>query len=125
LNQWLAFGSDDLVLVNKNTIGYINRIFIPSGKFDWEGYLGIDPSNLVWAEGTIYDPTDFEGDVKADIAYVRGLLKNGSRPPISGVVDAMWDAQEIAREILAIEGGDITLAPSFKNAAIRYVKLIK
>lgn len=104
-----SIGQNDRQLVNKNTLGYISRIWI-KGDF-------------LWAEANIFDPKNFKGDAQHNIAFLRGLLTEGVVPPISGVVDAHWDKSEMAKEIVKIIGFDFTLDPAFAGAGVENVTL--
>lgn len=97
-------GADDQVLVNKNTVGRINSLYINS------------KDNYLWGDGEMFDPADFSGQVKEDIQYITGLMKSGSILPASAVVDALWNSKMIAKKVLSIDGADITFNPSFVHA---------
>lgn len=98
-------GADDQVLANKNTVGRIDSLYIAD-------------DNYIWGKGFIFDPEDFSGQVREDIMYVQGLMKQGSILPASAVIDALWDNKMVARRILSIDGADITLNPAFTKAEI-------
>lgn len=107
-NSELRVGQDDTILINKNSIGCITRMFVPG-----DGYC--------WAEIEVFNPDFFEGQIREDIMYFTGLLKSGVRPPISAVVDAFWDGNEVAKRINSIDGLDMTLNPGFEGAEVKSI----
>lgn len=107
-NSDLRIGEDDTILMNKNNVGYISRIYTQNDGF-------------AWAEVTILDANLFEGSMREDILYVTGLISSGMRPPISAVIDAFWDGNEVAQKINSIDGLDITLNPGFVGAEIKSI----
>ena len=46
------------------------------------------------------------------------LLKQGIKLPVSIVVKAYWDKNDVARKIVLISGFDVTLSPGYKGAEI-------
>jgi len=109
-SDFSSIGPDDQVLINKNNVGFIYDIYLKDDGF-------------AYAKVELFDPSNFSGTHKQDIDYVCGMIKSGVRPPVSAVVDAMWDANEVARKINGINGLDITMNPAFKGSEI--VDIIK
>jgi len=107
-NSHLDISSDDLVLVHKNTVGFIKRMYIQNDGF-------------VWADAQLFDPSKFSGLVKDDIMYLEGMLGEGVLPPVSAVIDAYWNASEIAKELISVDGADVTLGPAFEGAEIKSI----
>lgn len=104
-----GIGADDQVLVNRNTIGVITRAYIEG---DW-----------VLCDVDIFDENNFEGSVREDILYLKGLLKGGSRPSVSAILDAYWTGKFECKQLLDIDGLDITLNPAFVGAEIKTVEM--
>jgi hypothetical protein len=99
-------GPDDMVLVNRNTIGFVSRIWID------------EDTSWVMAEITMFDEEKFSGEVYDSIMYVKGLVREGVKIKVSAVIDAFWSATEVALKIMIIDGVDITRNPSFEGAGL-------
>lgn len=97
-------GPDDEVLVKKNSLFYISKIFT---KPD---------SDFCWAVITIYDPDDFSGELRDEIINLRGMLKAGTKLPCSVVIQAVWSPTNNCEKIIRIKGVDFTLNPSFAGS---------
>lgn len=102
-------GPDDLTFVNDNITHYITKIFLK------------DNDNFVYAIAETFDPELFSGLRRDNIINVIGMLKSGVLPPISIVIQALWDTREVCRKIIRIKGFDITWSPSFKGAGVEKV----
>lgn len=97
-------GPDDEVLVRKNSLFYIKKIFTR------------EDSNFCWAIIHIYDPDNFSGELRDEIVNLRALLKEGTKLPCSVVIQAIWSPSNECLEIIRIKGVDFTLNPSFAGA---------
>jgi len=102
-------GPDDLTLVNDNITHYITKIFLK------------DNDNFAYAIAETFDPDLFSGARRDNIINVIGLLKSGVRPPISIVIQALWDTREVCKKIIRIKGFDITWSPAFEGAGVETV----
>jgi len=101
-NSSKRIGVDDNILLNKANIGFISKCFIDRGH--------------ICATAEFFNEEDFPNDVANNIKYITGMLKAGSKLGVSVVLDAQWNAQEIAKKINTLEGMDFTQNPSYKAA---------
>lgn len=99
-----VIGPDDEVLVKRNSLFYIKKIFT---KPD---------SDFCWAIIHIYDPDNFSGELRDEIINLRAMLKEGTKLPCSVVIQAIWSPSNECLEIIRIKGVDFTLNPSFQGA---------
>lgn len=97
-------GPDDEVLVKRNSLFYIKKIFIK------------EDSEYCWAIIHIYDPDNFSGELRDEIANLRAMLKEGTKLPCSVVIQAIWSPTNECLKIIRIKGVDFTLNPSFEGA---------
>jgi len=104
--KWI--GEDDKVLVNKNNVGYIQKIYPKDG--------------YCWADIKLYDENKFSGEAADNIRYIKGMHEEGTKLPVSAVIDAVWDAYDRAKSITCIAGVDFTLNPAFgKDSKVREI----
>jgi hypothetical protein len=97
-------GPNDAVLVNKNYIGYISKIFTkPQDGF-------------CYAFVELFDETLFSGEVRENITNLKGLIASKVVLPVSVVIQAMWSTSNVAESIIRIRGVDFTLDPSFEGS---------
>lgn len=99
-----SIGPDDEVLVRRNSLFYIKKIFT---KPD---------SDFCWAIISIFNPDNFSGELRDEIVNLRGLLKEGTKLPCSVVIQAVWAADNRCLKIIRIKGVDFTMNPSFTGS---------
>jgi hypothetical protein len=83
-------GPDDTILINKNNIGHIIRLYS-------EGDYAV-------AEGILYDPEKVSGKYKEDIEYVQNMHSMGCYPPVSIAINCDWDGNENAGLVREFRG---------------------
>ena len=74
--------------------------------------------NDVMAVARILDESNMDEGSAQKIRKLKGLISNGVLLPISAVLSAYWDSSEIAEELVAIKGFDVTMNPSFSGAGV-------
>lgn len=96
----------DFQLATKSVVSYLESSYI-DGDF-W------------MADLVILDPDKFEGKVKEDILFIRGLVESGVKLTSSAGIDAYYNPVTNEGEVIYdIVGIDFTLSPDFKEGGIR------
>lgn len=98
-------GPDDQVLINNNSIGYIEKIFLREAG-----------DKYCYAFIRVFDPDKFSGLLRDNIVNFHGLMEEGVKLPSSVVIQAMWSPSGRAERIIRIKGMDFTMNPSFKGS---------
>lgn len=100
--SYKGLGIDDPALINKNITHRLNDLYIEGS----------------WVCGTltIFDPDNFVGEAKENIAFLQGLVLSGVAVTGSVVIDGDWNKKGVLKELNKIVGWDATLNPSYKGA---------
>lgn len=98
-------GPDDQVLINNNSVGYIEKIFLREAG-----------DKYCYAFIKVFDPQNFSGALKDNITNFSGMMEEGVKLPSSVVIQAMWSPSGRAERIIRIKGMDFTMNPSFKGS---------
>lgn len=105
-------------------LGEFDRMLTEGNYTHYTDELVIGPDNWVYARAKVMDDlNDYAGKSLELIKTLTRLLKNGIKLPVSIVVKAYWDKNDVARKIVLISGFDVTLSPGYKGAEIVDIEL--
>lgn len=108
-------GKDDNLLLNRNSVGRIEKIFLPE-----------DPSDeWCYGVGYIFDETLMDKESAEAIRQVKGLIRNGVKLTTSAVIVGLWNSKEECEKIVNIKGNDITLNPAFSKGGKEPAGIVK
>lgn len=100
-------------------LGEFDRMLTEGNYTHYTDKLFIGPDNWVYARAKVMDNLDeYAGRSLELIKTLTRLLKQGIKLPVSIVVKAYWDKNDVARKIVLISGFDVTLSPGYKGAEI-------
>lgn len=100
-------------------LGEFDRMLTEGNYTHYTDKLFICPDNWVYARAKVMDNLDeYAGRSLELIKTLTRLLKQGIKLPVSIVVKAYWDKNDVARKIVLISGFDVTLSPGYKGAEI-------
>ena len=95
-----------MLLISENCTHYISKIFFQDN----------DP--FVWGILRIFDPDKFEGNQRANIVNLRGLLGSGCKPPVSVIIHGLWSISNVCEKIVGVKGCDVTINLAFAGAGV-------
>lgn len=104
-------------------LGEFDRMLTEGNYTHYTDKLFIGPDNWVYARAKVMDDlNDYAGRSLELIKTLTRLLKQGIKLPVSIVVKAYWDKNDVARKIVLISGFDVTLSPGYKGAEITEIE---
>jgi hypothetical protein len=98
---------DDQMLLEHAITHYVTDFFIKN--------------NWLMATMKILDENVLDDKTAQKVKFVKGLLSNGIKLPVSATVQAQWNNNKCVK-LIDIVGVDFTLDPSFANAGVTEIK---